>query len=220
MVTIPAIHPVLNFERSLDDNNNMNKFYDTINKANKPGKTRIRAGISGPVLTGLALAGLVLSACGSTAAKAPVAHKSGPHYGWDVTNYDRIHNLTPKLILPYVGQATPSITKFAEENGAYYESVINPANWVKYPALAGYVYVGKYRGADAAKIELSKRAFGRQAFELFAYSQNLTAAQLIQKSVQLGYSFNYSPSFQSNYTSSVVELQSLAKTQTLAFTYP
>jgi hypothetical protein len=106
------------------------------------------------IIGAIGAAGLVLAACGS----APTAAKTKAvtaKYGWD--NQVKNANGVPELKLPYVGVATPSITKLASEDYAFYSQVINPADWVYSPAFHRYVFVGPYtKGVAKARVIDSK----------------------------------------------------------------
>jgi hypothetical protein len=106
------------------------------------------------IIGAIGAAGLVLAACGS----APTAAKTKAvtaKYGWD--NQVKNANGVPELKLPYVGVATPSITKLASEDYAFYSQVINPADWVYSPAFHRYVFVGPYtKGVAKARVINSK----------------------------------------------------------------
>jgi hypothetical protein len=96
----------------------------------------------------------VLAACGS----APTAAKTKAvtaKYGWD--NQLKNANGVPELKLPYVGVATPSITKLAGEDYAFYSQVISPADWVYSSTFHQHVFVGPYtKGVAKARVLDSK----------------------------------------------------------------
>jgi hypothetical protein len=106
------------------------------------------------IIGAIGAAGLVLAACGS----APTAAKTKAvtaKYGWD--NQVKNANGVPELKLPYVGVATPSITKLASEDYAFYSQVINPADWVYSSAFHQHVFVGPYtKGVAKARVIDSK----------------------------------------------------------------
>ncbi len=106
------------------------------------------------IIGAIGAAGLVLAACGS----APTAAKTKAvtaKYGWD--NQVKNANGIPELKLPYVGVATPSITKLASEDYAFYSQVINPADWVYSSAFHQHVFVGPYtKGVAKARVIDSK----------------------------------------------------------------
>jgi hypothetical protein len=106
------------------------------------------------IIGAIGAAGLVLAACGSasTAAKTKAVTAK---YGWD--NQVKNANGVPELKLPYVGVATPSITKLASEDYAFYSQVINPADWAYSSAFHRYVFVGPYtKGVAKARVINSK----------------------------------------------------------------
>jgi hypothetical protein len=106
------------------------------------------------IIGAIGAAGLVLAACGS----APTAAKTKAvtaKYGWD--NQVKNANGVPELKLPYVGVATPSITKLAGEDYAFYSQVINPADWVYSSAFHRHIFVGPYtKGVAKARVVDSK----------------------------------------------------------------
>jgi hypothetical protein len=106
------------------------------------------------IIGAIGAAGLVLAACGS----APIAAKTKAvtaKYGWD--NQVKNANGVSELKLPYVGVATPSITKLASEDYAFYSQVINPADWVYSSAFHQHVFVGPYtKGVAKARVIDSK----------------------------------------------------------------
>jgi hypothetical protein len=93
------------------------------------------------IIGAIGAAGLVLAACGSahTASKTKAVTAK---YGWD--NKVIGANGIPELKLPYVGVATPSITKLASKDYAFYRQVINPADWVYSSAFHRHIFVGPY----------------------------------------------------------------------------
>jgi hypothetical protein len=106
------------------------------------------------IIGAIGAAGLVLVACGSahTAAKTRAVTAK---YGWD--NQVKNANGIPELKLPYVGVATPSITKLASEDYAFYSQVINPADWVYSSTFHHHVFVGPYtKGVAKARVIDSK----------------------------------------------------------------
>jgi hypothetical protein len=99
-------------------------------------------------------AGLVLAACGSanTASKTKAVTAK---YGWD--NKVKGANGIPELKLPYAGVATPSITKLASKDYAFYKQVINPADWVYSSTFHRHIFVGPYtKGVAEARVMDSK----------------------------------------------------------------
>jgi hypothetical protein len=106
-------------------------------------------------------AGLVLAACGSASTASQHASTPKPKpvvakYGWDTTKVLEANNL-PELKLPYAGVATPSIATFASQDNAFYQQVINPADWVYSPVFHQHVFVGTYtKGVAEARVIDSK----------------------------------------------------------------
>jgi hypothetical protein len=98
------------------------------------------------IVTAVSAAAL-LGACGSTAntsktttpakkvtkTKAPVKIVS---YGFNASG--------TVLTLPHVGQASPTITKFAVQDKAFYKEIINKNDWVKSKTFGQYIFVGPY----------------------------------------------------------------------------
>lgn len=94
-------------------------------------------------------AGAILTACGqsspakskvTTPAKAKTAAVVKP--GW----YGVVSPVThlQKLRLPYGGNATPTITKWASTHYAFYAQLIKPKDWVKSKTFGQYIFVGPY----------------------------------------------------------------------------
>jgi hypothetical protein len=106
------------------------------------------------IIGAIGAAGLVLAACGSAPTAAQTKAVTAK-YGWD--NQVKNANGVPELKLPYVGVATPSITKLASEDYAFYSQVINPADWVYSSAFHQHVFVGPYtKGVAKARVIDSK----------------------------------------------------------------
>jgi hypothetical protein len=94
-------------------------------------------------------AAALLGACGSTsnsnkAHPAPtkvvkvkkIQRPTATPVGWNKT-----HTV---LTLPYVGQATKTITTFAKQDNSFYKEIINKNDWVKSPTFGQYIFVGPY----------------------------------------------------------------------------
>jgi hypothetical protein len=106
------------------------------------------------IIGAIGAAGLVLAACGS-ASTASKTKAVTAKYGWD--NQVKEANGIPELKLPYAGVATPSITKLASEDYAFYKQVINPADWVYSPTFHRHIFVGPYtKGVAEARVIDSK----------------------------------------------------------------
>jgi hypothetical protein len=106
------------------------------------------------IIGAIGAAGLVLAACGSanTASKTKAVTAK---YGWD--NKVKGANGIPELKLPYAGVATPSITKLASQDYAFYRQVINPADWVYSSTFHRHIFVGPYtKGVAEARVIDSK----------------------------------------------------------------
>ncbi len=106
------------------------------------------------IIGAIGAAGLVLAACGS-ASTASKTKAVTAKYGWD--NQVKEANGIPELKLPYAGVATPSITKLASQDYAFYKQVINPADWVYSPTFHRHIFVGPYtKGVAKARVIDSK----------------------------------------------------------------
>jgi hypothetical protein len=77
-------------------------------------------------------------------------------------------------MLPHVGLATPTITKFASfaANNKFYKQIINPKDWVKSNTFGGYIFVGPYTvGVSRQRIRDAKIA-AVNSMELFTLDAN------------------------------------------------
>jgi hypothetical protein len=129
------------------------------------------------IITTVSTAAL-LGACGSTASTSKTSpaptkvaktktHVKTVSYGFNAND--------TVLTLPYVGQASPTITKFAAQDNGFYKEIINPADWVKSKTFGQYIFVGPYTtGVSYQRIRDAKIA-AVNSMELFtldaSYSQ-------------------------------------------------
>ena len=93
-------------------------------------------------------AGITLAACGASSSSST----STPHkpklevatYGWSVKVNPETGLQT--LRLPHEGVATPTITKFASKDYAFYKEITNPKDWKYSHTFGQYIFVGPYTG--------------------------------------------------------------------------
>jgi hypothetical protein len=127
---------------------------------------------SGAVLVSAAV---LLGACGTTAntsktvgtkpSKTGTTTVAKKVYGWTGKGHDT-------LKLPYVGQASPTITTFAAQDNAFYKEIINPADWVKSKTFGQYIFVGPYTTGVSYQRIRDAKIFAMDTMELYTLDAN------------------------------------------------